>query len=137
MLVHATLALCVASSWSVVPDYPIPLSNGSQTVEIPVNCSRSLPSEDLKFRFEFFEEDRECGWFVNGISYNSPLVISKTGTSIVIDVTTVCLEPIHVLCVINKNGNVISIKIKECIHFLLYTCKFHVHHMSFSYSSDI
>lgn len=136
MLVHAILALCVASSQSVVPDYPIPLSNGSQTVEISVDCSMSLPSEDLKFCFEFFEEDWECSWFV--IPFNSSLVNSKTGTSIVIDVTTVCSEPIDVVCAINQNHNVIFIiKIQKCIYFLLYTFKFHVHHVSFSYSSDI
>ena len=133
------LVFCAASSWSYVPDYSIPLSSGSQTVEVPVNyCSTSLPSGALQFRFEFVE-DWKCGWIVNGTTFNPPLLISNTETSIDVNVTTVCSGPIYVDCVINKNGviDVISIEIKKCIYFLLYTCKFHVHHVSSSYSSDI
>ena len=50
-----------------------------------------------------------------------PLVISKTDTSIVVDVTNVCSVPIKVDCVINQNNDVISVEIKECMYFLLYT----------------
>lgn len=135
VLFHLILALCAASSWSCIPD-SIPLSSGSQTVEIPVSCNTSWPSEVLQFHFEF-GENWGCIWFVNKKqNINSPLVISRTETSIDINVTTVHSGPILVECLIKQNGDVISIEIKECIYFL-YTCNFYVHHVSFSYSSDI
>ena len=128
VLFHLILALCAASSWSCVSDYSIPLSSGSPTVEIPINyCSTALPSEVLQLCVDF-EENWECSWIVNDIPivFDSTLVISSAGTSIDVNVTTVCSGPIHVACAINQNNDVISIEIKECIYFLLYTCNFHV-----------
>ena len=117
VLFHLILAFCAVSSWSFVPDYSIPLSSGSQTVEIhvPVSCSTSLPSEVLQCRFEF-GENWECIWFVNKAqNINSPFVISRTETSIDVNVTTAHSGPIVVECLIKQNGDVISIEIKKCI----------------------
>ena len=133
---YLLLALCVASSWSWVPDSSIPLGSGSPTVKIPVDCNTALPSGIL-LCFDFVEENWGCSWIVNQRPFNSPLVISKTDTSIVVDVTNVCSVPIQVDCAINQNNDVIYIEIKECMYFLLYTYKFRVLYVSFSYSCVI
>lgn len=132
------LGLCTAgsvqSSVVRVCDF-ISLNDESDTsVEVPVQCS-PLHSNALQLSLIFNDEDRKCTWIDldNPNTFDPQILISESGVSATVNVTTVCSEgkSIHLQCHVISSHD-IYIDFNKCMYYPSPFIYVHVRHFCMS-----